>query len=197
MKPNPRLERNVDGSKAEPVSLADWQLRRQSLATLVYVQLGHLVANSAVSAILLNCPALKHFHCNKCHELRDRDLSAICQKAACRDLECFYVYEAPGLTFSSFETLIQTFPGLSRFGNLTRWAVDCDGMQSVARTIRENNYEIDVLCGSHWFSSRCSQSLEASCSGMGVQPNRQNFVNNWCNLHVSPPLGERMGYRGM
>ena len=46
-------------------------------------------------------------------------------------LECFYVYEAPQLTFASFQLLIESFPGLQRFGNLTRWAVNCEGIQQV------------------------------------------------------------------
>ena len=108
-------------------------------------------------------------------------------------LECFYVYEAPQLTFASFQLLIESFPGLQRFGNLTRWAVNCEGIQQVrkflsimlvhipiqkyffipcyvtltniyfifqvVRNIRENNIDVEILCGSHWFSSPCAKCV--------------------------------------
>ena len=41
-----------------------------SLATLVHVQLGQIVANSAVAAVLINCPRLKQLHCNSCPDLK-------------------------------------------------------------------------------------------------------------------------------
>lgn len=104
-----------------------------ALDTLVHVQLGQSVQNSAISTILSCCPSLRHIHCNRCPDLQDIDLAASVAKSINREgtLECFYVYEAPQLTFSSFQLLIESFPGLQRFGNLTRWAVDCEGIQQV------------------------------------------------------------------
>ncbi len=52
--------------------------------------------------------------------------------------------------------LVDGFPELCRFGNLTRWAVNCEGIQSVVRTIKEHNLDLEILCGSHWFASTCA-----------------------------------------
>lgn len=134
------------------------------LSTLVHVQLGQIVQNSAVSTLLLNCPNLKHLHANTCPDLKDHDLSSCALNALCKSrLECFYVYEAPQLTGNAFQTLIECFPELCRFGNLTRWAVNCEGIQNVVRTIKTNNYEVEILCGSHWFSSKCSGEVNLIC----------------------------------
>jgi hypothetical protein len=72
-------------------------------------------------------------------------------------LECFYIYEAPQLTVNTFQILIEGFPNLIHFGNLTRWAVNCEGITQVLRTMLENNLELEILCGSHWFSSTCAE----------------------------------------
>jgi len=132
-----------------------------ALDTLVHVQLGQNVQNSAISTIMSYCPHLRHIHCNRCPDLQDIDLAASVAKSINVEgtLECFYVYEAPQLTFASFQLLIESFPGLQRFGNLTRWAVNCEGIQQVVRNIRENNIDVEILCGSHWFSSPCMKSV--------------------------------------
>ena len=41
-----------------------------SLASLVHVQLGQIVRNSAVAVVMINCSKLKQFHCNSCPDLR-------------------------------------------------------------------------------------------------------------------------------
>ena len=69
---------------------------------------------------------------------QDIDLAASVAKSINVEgtLECFYVYEAPQLTFASFQLLIESFPGLQRFGNLTRWAVNCEGIQQVRKVLQ-------------------------------------------------------------
>ena len=95
--------------------------------------------------------------------LRDEDLRLFSTRATCLTaLECFYIYEAPHLTFDAFRYLVDTFPVLGRLGNLTRWAVDCEGIQSVVRTVRENNFDVEILCGSHWFAPRCCSAGAAA-----------------------------------
>ena len=144
------------------------------MANLVHVQLGQVVKNSAVEAILLNARMLEHLHCYTCPDLSDRELGIYSLKvtapyiifpqiflfchlhfqSSCSRLRCFYIYEAPLLTFDSFQTLLDSFPELKRFGNLTRWAVNCEGIQQVVRSVRQNNLDVEILCGSHWFNSR-------------------------------------------
>jgi hypothetical protein len=48
-------------------------------------------------------------------------------------LQCFYVYEAPHLTIASFNTILESCPNLKQFGNLSRWAVNCEGIQQIGR----------------------------------------------------------------
>ena len=115
-----------------------------------------------MEAVLKHCPSLKHIHCNTCPSLTDLDLaSAIQGDPSCfrieSVLECFYIYEAPGLTVNAFEILVDGFPKLQKIGNLTRWAINCDGMQKISRDIRNSNLDVAVLCGSHWFTSNCAE----------------------------------------
>ena len=42
-----------------------------------------------------------------------------------------------------------------RFGNLTAWAINCKGIQHAVRYIRDNNLDLEILTGSHWFSTNC------------------------------------------
>lgn len=45
------------------------------------------------------------------------------------------------------------------FNLVGRWAVNCEGIQQIVRTIRNNNLDVEILCGSHWFQSTCSKSV--------------------------------------
>lgn len=144
--------------RTPPVGYAP-PLNLSSLSTLVHVQLGQVVQNNAVAAVLHHCPRLRHLHCNNCPDLHDLDLASCVANKSTPLLECFYIYEAPHLTVNAFQLLLDGFPLLHKFGNLTRWAVNCEGIQQVVRTLRDNNVDVEILCGSHWFSSNCSQSV--------------------------------------
>ena len=130
-------------------------------SSLVHVHLGQVVLNSVVRAVLSHAPNLKHFHCNTCPDLGDKELAEYTEGATCFRLECFYIYEARKLTSEAFLGLIEAFPELSGCGNLTRWCLSCDGLRQAISTIKDNNYDVEVLCGSHWFSSRCSQVVNS------------------------------------
>ena len=41
-----------------------------ALDTLVHVQLGQNVQNSAITTIISHCPHLRHIHCNRCPDLQ-------------------------------------------------------------------------------------------------------------------------------
>ena len=41
-----------------------------ALDTLVHVQLGQNVHNSAITTIISYCPNLRHIHCNRCPDLQ-------------------------------------------------------------------------------------------------------------------------------
>jgi len=135
---------------------------RACFQSLAHVQFGQMVQNSVVSVILGNCPNLVNFHANHCPDLGDANLSEALpiEKAATRGkLRCFYIYEAPLLTENSFYTILEAFPNLRQFGNLSRWRVNCEGIQQIVRSIRDNNLEVEILCGSHWFQSSCEKEV--------------------------------------
>ena len=54
---------------------------------------------------------------------------------------------------------------LRQFGNLSRWAVDCDGLQEIVRTIRNNNLEV---CGDYCCTVQI-QWVFFSLTGSGVR----------------------------
>jgi len=135
---------------------------RACFQSLAHVQFGQMVQNSVVSVILGNCPNLVNFHANHCPDLGDSNLSEALpiEKAGSRGkLRCFYIYEAPLLTENSFYTILEAFPNLSQFGNLSRWRVNCEGIQQIVRSIRDTNLEVEILCGSHWFQSSCEKEV--------------------------------------
>jgi len=135
---------------------------RACFQSLSHVQFGQMVQNSVVSVILGNCPNLVNFHANHCPDLGDSNLAEALpiERAGARSqLRCFYIYEAPLLTQTSFYTILEAFSNLRQFGNLSRWAVDCEGIQQIVRTIRNNNLEVEILCGSHWFQSSCEKEV--------------------------------------
>ena len=180
--PSPQL--GFDQVELPYVSQAN-RLGFPGLSTLVHVQLGQVVLNETVATILKHCSRLKHFHCNICPGLSDRDLSKYCYHKSCINLECFYIYEAPQLTFSAFQILVDAFPSLKGFGNLTRWALGCEGIRQVTQTITENNFNVEVLTGSHWFSGNCCQTLEPS----GEENHNRYRSYNWCMARKDPRVG--------
>jgi len=137
-------------------------ITRASFQSLCHVQFGQMVQNSVVSVILANCPNLVNFHANHTPDLGDNNLSEALPIALADTrsrLRCFYIYEAPLLTENSFYTILEAFPNLRQFGNLSRWAVNCEGIQQIVRSIRDNNLEVEILCGSHWFQSSCEKEI--------------------------------------
>jgi len=141
------------------------QVSRPCFQSLCHVQFGQMVQNSVISVVLQNCPQLINFHANNCPALHDLDLAAslpIQHSSSRLRLQCLYVYEAPHLTIESFNIILEACPNLKQFGNLSRWAVNCEGIQQIVRTIRNNNLEVEILCGSHWFQSACAKAVYSS-----------------------------------
>jgi len=138
------------------------EVSRPCFQSLSHVQFGQMVQNSVISVVLQNCPQLVNFHANNCPALHDTDLAAALplQHSSGRlRLQCLYVYEAPHLTIESFNIILEACPNLKQFGNLSRWAVNCEGIQQIVRTVRNNNLEVEILCGSHWFQSTCAKAV--------------------------------------
>ena len=131
-------------------------INKANLRHLVYVQLGQVVQNSAIETMLRHCPQLNHLHCNTCPNFGDLELASCVNLS----LECFYIYDAPCLTAHAFDILTDSFPRLKKFGNLTRWNIKCEEIQKIMRQIRETNLDLSILCGSHWFTSSCADSVD-------------------------------------
>ena len=124
----------------------------------------HIVTGPGPSTFYFVTSQLVNFHANNCPALQDRDLAAalpVHLSASRVALQCLYIYEAPHLTLQSFNIILESCPNLRQFGNLSRWAVDCEGIQQIVRTIRNNNLELEILCGSHWFPSTCAKATHS------------------------------------
>ena len=96
---------------------------RPCFRSLCHVQFGQMVQNSVISVVLQNCPQLINLHANNCPSLHDTDLAAalpIQHSSSRLKLQCLYIYEAPHLTISSFNTILESCPNLKQFGNLSR-----------------------------------------------------------------------------
>jgi hypothetical protein len=77
------------------------------------LQFGLVVHNSAITSVLVSCPNLRHLHANSCPDLSDADLRlAVSRMSHASQLECFYIYEAPQLTVTAFQILLEGFPNL-------------------------------------------------------------------------------------
>ena len=77
--------------------------------------------------MIQNCPNLVNFHANNCPDLHDLDLAAALplERASSRSLlQCLYIYEAPHLTTNAFNIILEAFPNLRQFGNLSRQVLD-------------------------------------------------------------------------
>jgi len=138
------------------------EVSRPCFQSLCHVQFGQMVQNSVISVVLQNCPQLMNFHANNCPALHDLDLASalpLHESSRRLRLQCLYIYEAPHLTIESFNIVLEACPNLKQFGNLSRWAVNCEGIAQIVRTIRNNNLEVEILCGSHWFQSTCAKAV--------------------------------------
>ncbi|XP_063231260.1 uncharacterized protein LOC134535857 [Bacillus rossius redtenbacheri] len=143
------------------------------LASLRDVQLGRTVTARALTALLKRAPALRIAHFYSCPDLVDDHLNDLvtsadlpaatttCQHGHHTDtplltnLECFYIYEAPHVTVRAVGNLLAKCDQLVKIGNLGNWGLDCEGVRWIHSTVIENNLNLEINMGSHWYCSSC------------------------------------------
>ena len=59
------------------------------------------------------------------------------------------------ISAGTVHTLMSNFPNLKYIGNLANWGLPCDDIRQIMSTIRDNNYDLQLNAGSHWFCSKC------------------------------------------
>ncbi|PSN31895.1 hypothetical protein C0J52_21200 [Blattella germanica] len=144
-----------------------------SLTKLRSIQLGRVVSARALMELLRRAPCLEIAHFFSCPDLTDNHIMSLTAtshssqnyssrenqisspQALSQCLECFYIYEAPQITAPAVITLLASCEKLMRTGNLSNWGLDCDGIRWIHGTIMDNNLNLELYSGSHWFCSQC------------------------------------------
>jgi len=145
------------------------------LVNLRSIQLGRVVTARALTELLKRAPALEIAHFYSCPDLTDDHLISLTTRPSntshsyrngdsqssaaypylSHHLECFYIYEASHITVPALVTLLASCENLVRTGNLSNWGLDCEGIQWIHSTILDNNLNLEINTGSHWFCSQC------------------------------------------
>ena len=152
----------------------DWNPQQDNevlpLVNLRSVQLGRVVTARALTELLKCAPSLEIAHFYSCPDLTDNHLISLTAKPSnpnqCYEystftpllsqyLECFYIYEASHITAPAVVTLLASCERLVRTGNLNNWGLDCEGIRWIHSTILDNNLNLEINTGSHWFCSQC------------------------------------------
>lgn len=145
------------------------------LINLRSIQLGRVVTAQTLTELLKRAPALEIAHFYRCPDLTDEHLISLTVKPSntshcyfygenqnsppypciSQRIECFYIYEASHITAPAVVTLLACCENLLRTGNLSNWGLDCEGMRWIHSTILDNNLNLEINPGSHWFCSQC------------------------------------------
>jgi len=154
------------------------------LINLRSIQLGHMVTAQALTELLKRAPTLEVAHFYRCPDLTDDHLISLtvrpsntshcCWSAENQNshayphlsqhLECFYIYEASHITAPAVVTLFASCEKLLQAGNLSNWGLDSEGIRWIHSTILDNNLNLEINAGSHWFCSQCFPSHDTRCS---------------------------------
>ncbi|KAG8318424.1 hypothetical protein J6590_001535 [Homalodisca vitripennis] len=133
----------LDGANVD--WLTDGELR---LTELENIHLGKSVTAKAVTNLMKCAPNLARVHFFSCLDLTDDHLLKIRHPY----LQCFYIYEASCISAETINTLLANCVNLQSTGNLSNWGLSCDAMRSVVSLIQDNNFQLQLNGGSHWFS---------------------------------------------
>lgn len=134
----------------------DWLVEdKLSLSALENIHLGKSVTAKAVTNLMKSAPNLIKVHFYSCLDLTDEHLL----KVRHPQLECFYIYEASCISAETINTLLNNCVNIQSTGNLSNWGLTCDAMRSVVTLIQDNNFDLQLHGGSHWFCSQCFPSI--------------------------------------
>lgn len=124
------------------------------------VQIGKVITTDALNKILLRCPALRIVHIYSCNQLvvddilkfKDRNDKLLVRES---QIECFYVYETSCLTKDTLQSIANVLPNVKRIGNIRNCGLSSEDIQLMDTWITQNNLNVNLHAGSHWFSSSC------------------------------------------
>lgn len=144
------------------------------LINLRSIQLGRVVTAQALTELLKRAPALEIAHFYRCPDLTDEHLISLTGKPSntshcywwenqnspaypclSQHIECFYIYEASHVTAHAVVALLACCENLLQTGNLSNWGLDCEGIRWIHSRILDNNLNLEINRGSHWFCSQC------------------------------------------
>lgn len=140
----------VDGSNVDWLTESDIELTK-----LENVQLGKSVTAEAVINLMKSAPNLQRVHLYSCLDLLDRHLLNIRHP----HLKCFYMYEASCISAETVNTLLSNCSNIESTGNLSNWGLTCDSLRNIVNLIQDNNLELQLNGGSHWFCSQCFPTI--------------------------------------
>lgn len=161
-----------------------------TLSSLIYVQIGQFVQNSALEHLLMHCPNLRHLHCNTCPDLTDHELNILVMRSVCVKLKyvfslsIFYICDQSFYQFSDASTsmkpqgyhLSRSRPCWTHFQTWFDSATWPDG-QWPARTFRMWSEPLGAT----------TTTFKSSAALIGSFP---NVPNQW-----RPPLSSRVMYK--
>lgn len=125
------------------------------LCELEMIHLGKSVTAKAVMNLMKCALNLKRVHFYSCLDLTDTDLL----KVHHQHLQCFYIYEASCISSETIYTLLRSCPSIQSTGNLSNWGLTCDDVCAVVGLIKDNNFELQLNSGAHWFCSQCFPTI--------------------------------------
>lgn len=141
---------------------------RPQLAHLRKIQLGRTLTLDGLYNILKISPMLKIAHIYSCNQLKASDIYGFSEIDSVNDnndddlilsslstIECFYVYETACMSKEALKMIINKFPKLTGIGNIRNCGLHYTDVQALDRWILQNNLNVELSAGSHWFSSNC------------------------------------------
>lgn len=148
---------NVDGAN---ISWESEKPIQSIMSHLQKIQLGKIVDINAINGILKCSPALKIVHIYSCNNLNVDSVFSYTDKhdkllGQNLQIQCFYIYETLSLTKAVQESIINTLPNIKRIGNIRNCGLTTEEIQSLDSWITQNNFDVELGAGSHWFSSSC------------------------------------------
>lgn len=158
--PNCRNLRTINLDGANISWEAETTIVPPTMPHLQKIQLGKVVDMNAIGGILRSSPALQIIHLYSCNNLNVNEILSYKDKhdrllVQNSQIQCFYIYETLCLTKAIQESIINTLPNLRRLGNIRNCGLTPVEIQSLDTWIAQNNFDIELSAGSHWFSSSC------------------------------------------
>ncbi|XP_065222186.1 uncharacterized protein LOC135846820 [Planococcus citri] len=142
---------NLDGANVE------WRtdVTLPQMDNLYKVQMGKVVMMNVICNLLKCCPALRIMHIYSCNQLDFSDLFDAKPSPRLSEIECFYIYETACLSKTLLQSIVDKLPNLRQFGNIRNCGLESEDIQAVDSWIVQNNFDLQLYAGSHWFSSSC------------------------------------------